>query len=130
MAVSVFPPSGGSPIKSIQRGVATTAGTVTISAVDTSKSTVRSFSTGSAGAVATNSTIPAHGLSGSIGAGSPGTPPAWSGSTTRGMSGTIAEVTMTGGSTDLKTEQYGAYLSGPTSLVVTGPCRWEVVEFN
>ena len=48
MASTIFPQTI-SPIKSIQRGSAASAGNITISSVDTNKSFVRSFSTGSAG---------------------------------------------------------------------------------
>jgi hypothetical protein len=30
---------------------------------------------------------------------------------------------------DATTKQMGAYLSNSTTLVATGACRWEVVEF-
>ena len=60
MGVSVFPtPSGGlsSLVKSVQRGLASSAGTVTITAVDVSKSHVRSFGTGAAGTAAISGNI-------------------------------------------------------------------------
>jgi hypothetical protein len=37
---------------------------------------------------------------------------------------------LSGGSTNLMAGVYGAYLSSSTNLVVTGPCRYEVVEYN
>jgi hypothetical protein len=35
-----------------------------------------------------------------------------------------------GGTTTLLTAVNGAYLQDATTLVVTGPCYWEVVEMN
>jgi hypothetical protein len=36
---------------------------------------------------------------------------------------------MSGGTMDATTKQMGVYLSNSTTLVATGACRWEVVEF-
>lgn len=59
MGIATFPQSGGitSAIKSIQRGSASGEGNITISSVDTTKTTTRSFSTGSAGYVAATGSI-------------------------------------------------------------------------
>ena len=54
MSIKVYP-AVASGIKSVQRGAASSAGNITISSVNTNKSFVTSFSTGSAGTVATNS---------------------------------------------------------------------------
>lgn len=156
MGLSVFPESS-SPVKSVQRGTAAAAGTVTISAVNTSKSFVRSFSNGSTGSVAVSgtvssvtasaaantATIAAHtgtlyaGTSTSNNFASPisdYTPRNWPISATTAsipsFNVTIPSATISGGSTSLTSAEYGAYLTGSTSLVVTGPCYWEVVEFN
>jgi hypothetical protein len=62
MGVAVFPASGGgltSAIKSLQRGVAASAGNITITSVDTSKTICNSFSTSSAGSVAATGTVSA-----------------------------------------------------------------------
>jgi len=62
MGVAVFPASGGgltSAIKSLQRGVASGAGNITITSVDTAKTICNSFSTSSAGSVAATGTISA-----------------------------------------------------------------------
>ncbi len=104
MASAVFPaPSAGGGIKLVQRGVAASAGSVTITGVDIAKSFVTTFSTASTDRrVDMNHTIGPS--SGSYGA-----------------------------SFDLGTTFIvgvnGAYLSNSTTLVVTGACRWEVVEF-
>lgn len=34
------------------------------------------------------------------------------------------------GSNNLYAAQYGAYLTNGTTLTVTGPCQWQVVEYN
>lgn len=66
MGVSVFPSGGGasgSSIKSIQRGVASSAGNITISEINTAKTMVRSFSTGSSGTVAATGAIGSQAIS-------------------------------------------------------------------
>ncbi len=112
-------------IKSTQRGSVVSAGSVTISSVDLSKSFVISFSTGAAGTVATNSSesgtlTPSGGSCASQGNGSNsgGSWPTYSG--TRSLSG---------GSTSLYSAEYGAYLTNSTTLTTTGACRWQVVEY-
>lgn len=82
MGVNIFPSGGGgSPIKSIQRGVASSAGSITISAVNTEKTMLRSFSTGSSGTVAAtgaigsqsiSANVAAHSISGNLGGGTVG----------------------------------------------------------
>ena len=56
MGIATFP-SVSSPIKSIQRGEAVAAGKISITTVDTTKTVVNSFSTGSAGTVAATGTV-------------------------------------------------------------------------
>jgi hypothetical protein len=157
MGIATFP-SVSSPIKSVQRGTAASAGTVTITAVDISKSFVNSFSTSSTGTVAASGNINA--ANGSTSAPS-GTLASGSGSVTMGLSnatGTLGGSTryagytpsmnlaarnismnaanialnaqsISGGSTNLVSAVYGAYLTNSTTLTVTGPCRYEVVEY-
>jgi hypothetical protein len=36
---------------------------------------------------------------------------------------------ITGGTTNLTSASYGAYLADATTLTVTGPCRYEIVEY-
>ncbi len=112
-------------VKSIQRGSTASAGNVTISAVNTSKSFVISFSTGSAGTVAINSSesgtlTPNGGSCASQGNGSNsgGSWPTYSGSRS-----------LSGGSTSLYSAEYGAHLTNSTTLTTTGSCRWEIVEY-
>jgi hypothetical protein len=105
MGISVI--GGGaasaSPIKSIQRGVTTSATTVTISAVNTAKSFVTSFSNASTGNV--------------------------SGSNSNTPSGNPGYTSSVNFGTDWAAKSFGAYLSSGTQLVTTGPVRWEVIEY-
>lgn len=103
MGISVIPAAAGGGIKLVQRGNAASAGNITITAVDTTKAYVTTFSSASTERqVQMNHTIGPS--SGSYGA-----------------------------SFDMGTNFIvgvnGAYLSNSTTLVATGACRWEVVEF-
>lgn len=118
-------PAVSSPVKSTQRGSAASAGNITISSVDTSKSFVISFSIGSAGTVAgsgnTSGTYtPSGGAVGAPGGNfnQSGFFPTYSG--TRSLSG---------GSTSLVSARYGAYLINSTTITVTGACNWQIVEY-
>lgn len=122
MAGSVFPAaSAGGGIKSVQRGVASASGNVTITSVDTTKSYVNSFSNGSSGAAPGTGSVS---MSTGFRVFAAATAPRDGGSV--GMGGG----TWSGGTTTLLTAVNGAYLSNATTLVVTGPCYWEVVEMN
>jgi hypothetical protein len=121
-------PVVSSPIKSLQRGSASSSGNVTISSVNTSKSFVRSFSTGSTGTVAgTGSTSGTYSPSGGNIFGSGGGGFISGGGSAPTYSGTRS---LSAGGTSLTSARYGAYLSNSTTLVVDGSCRWEVVEYN
>lgn len=118
-------PSVSSPIKSIQRGTAASAGNITISSVDINKAFATSFSNGSAGTVAgsanTSGTYtPSGGAVGAPGGSwnQSGSFPTYSG--TRSLSG---------GTTSLAVAKYGAYLVNSTTITVTGACIWQVVEY-
>jgi hypothetical protein len=133
MGYQVYPqPSSGGGIKSVQRGQAVSAGNITITAVDTTKTFVRSFSEGSAGTVATNSTStgslsPSGGDTSGAGVGAgPNQNAINAGGSYPSYSGTR---TLSGGTMDATVKQMGVYLSNSTTLVATGACRWEVVEF-
>jgi hypothetical protein len=114
-----------SKIKSIQRGLANSAGSITISSVNVSKSFVRSYSTGFAGTVATNSnesgTLTPSG--GSVATASNG---AMGGGSFPNYIGTR---TISGGTTNLASAEYGVSLTNSTTLTATGSCRWEVIEY-
>ena len=151
MGISVFPvASAGGGIKSVQRGQAVSSGNIAFTSVDTAKTFVRSISEGASGTVATDSTITGTnaGLTNSMwnttapGAGYWSKP---SGTSTTASSqfnangtvdangfftySTAISATASGGTTNLYTKEYGVYLSNSTTLVATGACRWEVVEF-
>lgn len=127
MAISNFP-IVFSPIKSVQRGNALSAGNITIASINTSRSFVKSYSTGSSGYVGVvgtetgtlvksgGSIVGATGASGNTGGGSAPT-----------YSGTRTVTPLT---TSLTVAEYGVYISNSTTLVATGPCRWEVIEYN
>ena len=127
MGVAVFPAPTGGGIKSVQRGLAGASGTVTITAVDITKSFVTVFGTTSTGSAAVSATVgsqnggmnkaPSGG--GSSGATNPGT-------ATFSLNGAA----LSAGTTNLVSAVIQGYLSNSTSLVVSGACRWEVVEFN
>ena len=143
--------SGTSPIKSVQRGVKTGSGTVTITAVNTAKAFVISYSKASAGTVAATGTVAASTLSGSItGTLSPsgggtisnvyyvqygqcatnstaGSFPSYSG--TRTLSGSTTSAAISGGTTDLTTKQYSAVLTNSTTLTCDGSVEWQVIEY-
>lgn len=121
-------------VKSVQRGVSASAGTATITAVNTAKSTIISVSKGSAGTVATNSTVPNMQLKGatktfdlmSTNAASTGT------AYNQGSGEKIYAYggSMSGGTTNLVAKQYSAVLTNATTVTFDGPCEWEVVEYN
>ena len=129
MGIAVFPAAAGGGIKSVQRGQAVSAGNITITAVDVTKTFVRSFSEGSAGTVATNS-VETGTLNPSGGATAVNTfhggPNTNNGGSFPSYSGTR---TLSGGTMDATTKAMGVWLSNSTTLVATGACRWEVVEF-
>ena len=127
MGIAVFPAAGGGGIKLVQRGQATTSGNITITAVDVNKTFVRSFSTGSAGTVATDSVSngtlsPTGGAVAQKASGnyetSGGSYPTYSGTRT-----------LSGGTMDATTKQMGVFLVDSTTINANGACRWEVVEF-
>jgi hypothetical protein len=104
MGLSVFPTPSGGGIKSVQRGLASGAGNVTITAVDISKSFVTVFGTTSSGTVAATGA-----LSGATGTASAGSGNLASGS----ISGSTIGVQNTGGGTaGMGRDIYGAPLFG------------------
>ena len=177
MVLTTFPASS-SPIKNVQRGVAVASGNITITSVNTGKTTVKSFSTGSAGTVAPSGNIAAYngassgrsyntsygyatGNSSSAGTASTVPTSAYNyaiayaprygttygiGITNSALGGsylslanngfysnlenlTFNSTNLSGGTTNLVSAQYGAYLTDSTTITVTGPCRYEVIEY-
>lgn len=128
MAITIFPESL-SAIKSIQRGTAASAGSITITAINVNKSFIRSFSTGSAGTVQLtgNESGTLNPSGGSIVGPGGGGGSVAGGGTFANYSGTRS---FSGGSTSITVQEYGAYISNSTTIIVTGACRWEVVEYS
>lgn len=144
MGVATVPAAAGGGIKSVQRGSAGGAGNVTITAVDIAKSFVTVFGTTSSGTVAASGTINAANgtLGGSLGQnltsrvmvtdGGLGQTNTNNINSLYNISGNAAlnSTNLTGGSNNLVAAVVQGYLSNSTTLVVSGACRWEVVEFN
>lgn len=112
-----------SPIKNIQRGTTAASGTVTITAVNMAKATIKSNSKGSAGTVAATGNIsltPSGGNTASSGGGgavdSTGSFPSYNGS-------------ISGGTTNLTAKVYSAVLTNSTTITCDGPVEWEVKEY-
>jgi hypothetical protein len=136
MGINQFPASAGglsSVVKSVQRGVASSSGSITISSVDTTKTQVNSFSTGASGSTAINGNVYVKWGSGQYSPvnQNPGfyvTNVHRYGPDGYGISG--MNQVISGGTSDVTAASFGAYLSNSTTLVVTGACRYEVVEYN
>lgn len=165
MGIAQFPAGSAglsSVVKSIQRGLAASAGDITITAVNTAKTIVNSFSTASAGTVAATGTISS--ATGTTG-GSSGSASSQSGSVntfvqTWPAQGVLNQggaryspaisfgsnmnaqnislnaenislnsTSISGGSNNLVSAVYGAYLVNSTTITVTGACRYEVIEY-
>jgi hypothetical protein len=160
MAINTYP-AIASPVKSVQRGSAAGAGTVTITAIDISKSMVNVFGTTSSGTVAASFGLNAPGAGNTTIIG-----PAFRGTSTNNYASArrpnaasaVTGFTYSGGGDNANTQSFWwsqavavnagsaptpnagsnnlvaavvqGHLSNSTSLVVTGACRWEVVEFN
>jgi hypothetical protein len=153
MAIATYP-AVASPVKSVQRGSAAGAGTVTISAIDISKAMVNVFGTTSSGTVSAsfgmsmNSGSVTMPVVGGMERANFGTyrfsaagASTISGITANGdinnaphanVSATVnaGNAVVNAGSNNLVAAVVQGYLSNSTSLVVSGACRWEVVEFN
>jgi len=127
MASSVFPaPSAGGGIKLVQRGIAASAGNITITGVDTTKAFVTFVSQGAAGTVATNSLH--YGLANNAGR-IPLTSTETNATDANNGSYSGWNRTLSGGTMDATTKQMGVFILNSTTITATGACRWEVVEF-
>lgn len=157
MGVTVVPTATGGGIKSVQRGLAGASGTVTITAVDITKSFVTVFGTASSGSVAGSGSVSAqngtvNAMNGQIAArqlflgGGTNYAPSFANGPYNGTGSVIGQFAsatknynapaanlnfqaITGGTNNLVTAIVQGYLSNSTSLIVSGACRWEVVEF-
>ena len=148
MAINTYP-AVASPVKSVQRGSAAGAGTVTLTAIDINKAMVNIFGTASSGTVSASfnmsmnaGSVRLYGMSsqpnnwgqngvptGGVNAGygfSAGNGNWWYQDTTVNS----GNASVGAGSTNLIAGVVQGYLANSTSLVVTGACRYEVVEFN
>jgi hypothetical protein len=153
MAVSSLVAASSGGIKNVQRGSAGGAGTVTITAVNIAKAFVNVFGTASSGTVAASGTVGSHnstfpqttiggttvndGQLSAVRWYKDSAPAVVSGLLQSTSIGTIpsatisnSSATISGGTTNLVAAVVQGYLSDSTSLVVSGACRWEVVEFN
>jgi hypothetical protein len=179
MGVAIYP-NTASVIKSLQTGTASSAGTITITAVNTAKTVVHSVSTGSAGTVAATGALSAATGTGSAisfsgayayasgytssGPGSQTQPilniassvsprygttffAAYPGYASLGSSSntdatyyinamntnasniSLNATNLSGGTTSLTSAAYGATLTNSTTLTVTGPCTYQVIEY-
>lgn len=149
MAINTYP-AIASPVKSVQRGSAAGAGTVTITSVDTSKSFVSIQGTIGSGTVSASFNMSMNAGSMTMeapagfasnfgewwnptggstsGGSSTGRPGSWNWS--KALTVNSGNASVGAGSNNLIAGQVQGYLSGATSLVVSGACRWEVVEYN
>jgi hypothetical protein len=128
MGIATFPAASASPIKSIQRGYAASAGTITISSVNTAKAFVRGFSDGSAGSAGATGTE-----SGTL-TPTGGAIIAGGGGAVRGQGSSFPTYdgtrTFSAGSTNLTSSEFNVYFTNSTTITATGACYWEVVEYN
>ena len=216
MGSTIYPrPTGAiSSVKSVQRGVAASAGSITISSVDMSKTICQSFPTGATGTAGPSGSVPVATITGtggitqpfgyanatasritgitsgnfvagySLGGNTYNVSQTYTNSANGGRryflggrygntlssqyinAGQIVEAyvtsygthfpayvnatnvttstavsaaptqtktkpaqTVTGGTTNIIAKEYGIYLSNSTTIVATGPCRYEVVEY-
>ena len=130
MGVANVPSAAGGGIKSVQRGSAGSAGNVTITAVDIAKSFVTVFGTASSGTVAATGAISA--ATGNFRNGTYSQAGFQSGTANQTMNWAnvvLNTTNLSGGTNNLVAAVVQGYLSNTTTLVVSGACRWEVVEF-
>jgi hypothetical protein len=137
MGVANVPSAAGGGIKLVQRGSAGASGNVTITAVDITKAFVNVFGTASSGTVAASGAVSAY--NGNIAANTvygDGFGASDNGGSNQFGNADIAANTfsasaanLSGGTNNLVAAVVQGYLSNSTTLVVSGACRWEVVEF-
>ena len=118
----------GGGIKSIQRGTAASAGAITITAVDITKTVVYSLGTGSAGQVRADGNIsltptPVGGWD--TGSFAPKNAGGSSGQGWATYAGTVSGGTTSG----LFAGQYGCVLTNSTTITANGACTYQVVEY-
>ena len=156
MALSTYP-AVASPVKSVQRGSAAGAGSVTITAVDINKSFVNIFGTTSSGTVSASFNMSMNAGNFNLLGGTDwdrvhstqytryrGRPNTSTASETRTYAGTAntgafwnkttpvnsGNASVGAGSNNLVAAVVQGFLANSTTLTVSGACRYEVVEFN
>ena len=121
-------------IKSIQSGVYSgSGGTITITAVDTSKSVISTVSKSSAGTVASSGSVTgtlSPSLTVSIGGMSVYTTSNLYNKGTLTFPSYTGTRSISGGTTSLTTKQYSAVITNSTTITADGPCEWQVIEYN
>jgi hypothetical protein len=138
MGIATFPAVSGGGIKSVQRGSASAAGNVTITAVDIAKSFVTVFGSASSGTVAATGALSA--ATGANGTSYMTTEAEITGSSQGAYSRTFGNISasnislnvtnLSGGTNNLVAAVVTGFLANSTTLTVSGACRYEVVEFN
>lgn len=131
MGINTYPAPSSGGIKSVQRGLASASGNVTITSVDINKSFVTVFGTTSSGTIAATGSV--GGFTGTLvsnGGSNPYNFYAGAGGGTNMGNVNLNASNITGGTNNLVSAVVQGYLSNSTTLVVSGACRWEVVEFN
>ena len=118
-----------SVIKSVQRGVTSVSGNITISSVNINKTLVISTSKGSFGYVASRGVLSSFNVPTNSGY-------APYNDSNNAMWGehainltSSASPSISGGTTDLTTKQYSAKLVNSTTLSCDGAVEWQVIEF-
>ena len=142
---SVGASTSSSAIKAVQTGSAAGAGSVTITAVNVNKSFVQVFGTNSSGTVSASFglSVAANATHTVVGGGGFGASPSpittnnnpispannfwW---TYNSAAINAANYNVNAGSNNLVSAVVQGYLQDATTLVVSGACRWQVVEFN
>lgn len=150
MAINTYP-AIASPVKSVQRGSAAGAGSVTLTSINIAKAMVNIFGTASSGTVSASFNMSMN--SGNVEIAGNGSwyqnnfgdaryVPASATIYNSGASHSINQhwrystavnsgnASVGAGSTNLIAGVVQGYLQDATTLVVSGACRYEVVEFN
>lgn len=149
MGIATFPAAAGGGIKLVQRGEAVASGNITITAVDTGKAFVNVFGTTSSGTVSASFGLNSQNFN-LLGSGVGTSGDQYNGpiirptnrTSTEGGNDAIGMATafwnkttainapnVNGGTNNLVSAVVQGFLANSTTLTVSGPCRWEVVEF-
>lgn len=122
-------------VKSVQRGVTSAAGTISVGEVNLDKAILYSISKGSAGTVAARGTLKTSKVNISYvteRAGSSNTAgDARNASSTTNRTTSLPALTgtLSEGETDLTVKLYSAVLTSSTTIVCDGPVEWQLIEY-